>query len=679
MIRILDMVKENERRKKKFTDPYDQHTGKGSLLPRVEVRIAELSKRDSSGKIIDLGTLWLPVPMMLNPIVDIICKNGSFHQACLALGVKPTKRNIEDIYKAFIDIRLNEDFEYWAIETVKIQDKVSGLMVPFKLRYSQRKLVYVLEVLHRWIGKPIRLNMDKARQWGGSTCVHVYYDHTQIRRKTGWNSIITTDVEDQARNILSMLTRVAEHYPKQYGEVVLKPYERMTNTRQILGRNCYITVSSMQKPNASRSFAYQMAHLSEVAFWKKTEGKEPKDVIQSIRSGILYKKDTAIILESTAKGIGNFWYNEWMAGIKGESGYYPFFVGFWEIELYEEKISDYSKFIHIMNGWDPDKRKRALWLWSLGATLEAIKWYFSFMKREGYDEWRMKSEFPATWEESFQSTGSRVFPPEDVDRMRRTWSRKPDFIGDITGDADTGIESLKGVKFVLNEQGCFKVWYMPELTPRYNNRYLVSVDIGGTTKDADNSVISVFDRFPLLSGGVPEAVATWAGHLPQDMIAWLSARIAMMYDNALLVVESNSLRNERGDGDHFLTVLNEIKEFYDNLYCRTSLDKIREGKPRQYGYHTNQQTKPMAISGLRAAFRTDGYVEYDDETLTECDQYELKDNGEYGAVDGAKDDRVMSRAIGLWVCMNNMEPISELRYSTGSRLKQTSGAGESRF
>lgn len=674
-----EYIRENNIRKKKFTDPYDQHTGKGSLLPRIEVRIAEFEKRDNEGKIIDLGTLWLPVPMMLNPVVNFICKNGSFYQTCIALGRKPIPENIEGICKTFIDIRLDEDFEYWAIETVKIQDKETSEMIPFKLRYAQKKLLYVLEVQHRWIGKPIRLNIDKARQWGGSTGVHVYYDWIQVRRKTGWNSIITTDVEDQARNILSMLTRIGEHYPKAYGEVILKPYERMTNTRQIMGRNCYVTVSSMQKPNASRSFAYQMAHLSEVAFWKKTEGKEPKDVIQSIRSGILYKKDTAIIQESTAKGTGNFWYNEWQASIKGESGYYPLFVGFWEIELYEEKIFDYHKFIRKMNSWEPEKRKRALWLWSLGATLESIKWYFNFMQREGYDEWRMMSEFPATWEESFQSTGSRVFPPEDVDRMRKIWACKPSFIGDITGDADTGVDALKGIKFIPNEQGCFKVWSMPDFTKRYNNRYLVSVDIGGTTKDADNSVIKVFDRLSILSGGVPEVIATWAGHLPQDMIAWLAARIATFYDNAMLVVESNSLRTEKGEGDHFLTVLNEIKEFYDNLYCRTTIDRIREGKPAQYGFHTNQQTKPMVISGLRTAFRTNGLIENDDETLVECDQYELKDNGEYGAVDGAHDDRVMALAIGLWVCMNNMDPISEVRYSTPKRINKTAGAGESRF
>ncbi|MEN6624006.1 MAG: hypothetical protein ABFD50_20975, partial [Smithella sp.] len=232
-----EYIKENNLRKKKFTDPYDQHTGKGSLLPRVEVRIAEFEKKDANGNIIDLGTLWLPVPMMLNPVVNFICKNGSFYQTCIALGVIPTPKNIADIYKTFTDIRLNEDFEYWAIETVKIQDKESADMIPFRLRYAQKRLLYIIEVEHRWKSLPIRINLLKARQWGGSTLVHVYFDWIQIRRLTGWNSIISTDVEDQARNILAMLTRVAEHYPKSYGEVVLRPYERMTNTRHIVGRN----------------------------------------------------------------------------------------------------------------------------------------------------------------------------------------------------------------------------------------------------------------------------------------------------------------------------------------------------------------------------------------------------------------------------------------------------------
>ena len=109
------------------------------------------------------------------------------------------------------------------------------------------------------------------------------------------------------------------------------------------------------------------------------------------------------------------------------------------------------------------------------------------------------------------------------------------------------------------------------------NRYVVSVDIGGRTDKADYSVIRVFDRYWMAEGGSPELVATWRGHLDQDLIAWKAAQIAMFYGNALLIVESNSLDKDSTDGDHFLTILDEIAPFYDNIYARNDPEKNQTG------------------------------------------------------------------------------------------------------
>ena len=548
-------------------------------------------------------------------------------------------------------------------------------MIPFKLRYAQQKLLYCQEVQHRWVKKPIRINIDKARQWGGSTECQFYIVWFQSRRNENYNAIIITDVENQARNIRGMVNRMAKNYPKEYGTLKLIPYEGSSKTKVIEGRGSIIDVGSMQKPEASRSFRYSAAHLSEVASWKKTDGKEPKDLIQSL-SGILYRIETIIFRETTAKGTGNFWYNEWMASITGKSGYYPFFIGYWQIELYQEPIEDLPAFIETINSWEKEKRDHAWWQWSIGATFEAIKWYFNFKERENYDSWRMMAEYPADWKESFQSTGRRVFPPGDVDRMRKVWASEPIFTGECIADADSGQEALTNIRLVPNISGSLKIWRMPE-PGVYKNRYVVSEDIGGTTDEADWSIISVFDRIALMDGGVPEAIATWEGHLPQDLVAWMGARIATLYDDALYVIESNSLEKKK-DGDHFLTVLNEIVDYYENIYCRTSLDRINAGEPRQYGFHTNAQTKPMIVSTMRKALRTDGYIEYDDSVLVEYDQFEQKDNGEYGAVEGAHDDKAMSRMIGYWIAMHQMEMVT-IRIIGSSVSRSTKPVVESSF
>ena len=84
----------------------------------------------------------------------------------------------------------------------------------------------------------------------------------------------------------------------------------------------------------------------------------------------------------------------------------------------------------------------------------------------------------------------------------------------------------------------------------------------------------------MIEGGVPEVVAEWHGHIEHDMLIWKAAQIAYAYGNALLVVESNTLETEGTEGDNFEYVLDEIKDYYTELYSREqSAEQIKEGAP----------------------------------------------------------------------------------------------------
>lgn len=193
------------------------------------------------------------------------------------------------------------------------------------------------------------------------------------------------------------------------------------------------------------------------------------------------------------------------------------------------------------------------------------------------------------------------------------------------------------------------------------NRYLVVVDIGGRSNKADWSVIAVYDRAWMMeNGGKPIVVAQWYGHIDHDLLAWKAAQIAKFYDNALLVIESNTLetkdKERQVDGDQTSFILNQIKDVYDNLYARRrSEEEIREGIPVKYGFHTNVQTKPMIISMLVMVIREGLYVERDKRCLDEYLTYERKPNGAYGAIIGKHDDLLMTRAIGLYICYREMD------------------------
>ncbi|MDE6393981.1 MAG: hypothetical protein K2K77_01455, partial [Duncaniella sp.] len=174
--------------------------------------------------------------------------------------------------------------------------------------------------------------------------------------------------------------------------------------------------------------------------------------------------------------------------------------------------------------------------------------------------------------------------------------------------------------------------------------YIVSVDIGGRWRGADYSVVSVLDRHTDGGGGaIPEIVAQWRGHIDHDLLAWRAAAMGRWYNNALLVIESNSWESTSdGSGQYILDTLAGV---YPNLYYRTG----EGGRGRVAGFHTNVRTKSALISNMIAVVRDCRYVERDPDACDEMMQYESRPDGSYAARRGCHDDILMSRAIALWI------------------------------
>ena len=301
-----------------------------------------------------------------------------------------------------------------------------------------------------------------------------------------------------------------------------------------------------------------------------------------------------------------------------------------------------------------------LWkLWESGASLEAIHWYVK--ERAKYsDHGHMASEYPSDDIEAFVHSGNRVFDQYRVEALREGCIDSP-IRGEITGDKPMGPDSLKNLKFHKDSLGSLKIWKEPELRREegVTDRYLTVVDIGGRSLQSDWSVVVVFDRLPMLEGLGPEVVAQWRGHSDFDLLAWNAARIAKFYDDALLVVESNTLethdRDRNVEGDQSQYLLYQLKNVYPNLYARKRKpEDIRQGAPVKFGFHTNLATKPLIITNLVKVVREGLYIERDSACLDEYLTYEQRQNGSYGAISGKHDDLLMTRAIGLHVCFNEM-------------------------
>jgi hypothetical protein len=276
--------------------------------------------------------------------------------------------SLNNFLKSFTDLRFKYDFEFWCYTTVKIQDKESKLIIPFKLNRPQRRVLGRLERM-RLAGMPIRAIILKARQWGGSTLVQIYMAWIQLVHKKNWHSAIIAQVENQARNIRGMYSRLAKEFPTSMGKVKFLPFEGSSKIKVIEGRDCIVGIGSAEEPDALRSYDLAMAHMSEAGLWKATAQKSAEDLVQGVRAAIPDVPYSLEVLESTAKGVGNFFHREWQAAKAGTSAYDPFFVPWFEIERLQKTIKYLDKFIAWMVG-----NSYAMFLWNQGATLEGINW-----------------------------------------------------------------------------------------------------------------------------------------------------------------------------------------------------------------------------------------------------------------------------------------------------------------
>lgn len=647
-----EYIKINKQRWTAINAPYNPISGEGSTCcERIAVRIDDA----------DYKTMYLPYTMMDEPLVKILNKVHSFKKVAELLSKNGLQMTSKEVAFAFIQIRIKYDFEFWAYSFIKIKEKLSddaiksgklGKMVSFKLNRGQKKL---LQRLYKSMlaGEPIRVILLKARQWGGSTLVQIFMMWMQLVKYKQWNSVICAHVENTARIVRGMYTKALKLYPFLLVEdakkrLELLPYEGSQKTRQVVERDCTMSIGSAEKPEGMRGDDVNMAHFSEVAMFTSTSGKKPEDLIQSIVSGIPRVKDTIIVYESTAKGVGNFFHNEWLRAKRGDSGFDPVFVAWFDIESYSKEIPDLEEFIKTLT----DEEEA---MFRDGATLEHIAWYRD-KKKEYADIWRFISEFPSNDVEAFQSTGHRFYNIADVHKLRK-YCCDPLLVGDVIADAVHGEKALSNITFKKDNQGHFKVWSLPDDVKMGNNRFVVVVDVNrGTSKHADNGIIAVFDRYWMKEGGVPEIVAEWSGHIMMRYFIWKAVQIAKLYQNALLVIESNTPDSAGQSGFEMESVFDEIASYYDNLYSRTPADQIKEGVPVKWGFNTNRASKLMVCTHQQMVLHDDMYIERCMEAVNEHDTFEVKENGTLGAVDGSHDDRHITRAIGNWICYDIDKP-----------------------
>lgn len=668
-----DILKENVRRTDAIHTKFNPVTGEGSIGERVRVEITDHP----------LPVQYLPKAMMNEPLVQKIIKAGSikkFYSEHLADICPYSQAEKEKIISQLIRIRCKHDFAFWAVLYIYVLSKNPGEgEIHFRLNRAQRKLVEKLEKM-RLSGKPIRLVLLKTRQWGGSTCIQLYMAWLQLVHQQGLNSIIVSQRKKTSFAIKAMYDRALEAYPAEMlhelGEAYNANEKKMVNVgltgdyKKIPQRDCTITIASYEAPDAIRGDAYALAHISEVGLWEATEKKTPEKIVRSTIQGISYKPYTMIVYESTANGAGNFFHREYVDAKKGESQFEALFVPWIDVDWdtlpfdSEEQKRAFAEQLYAnrnnetANSTREEPGSYLWWLWTKGATLEDINWYI-VERSKCRCHADMASECPTDDIEAFSFSGRKVFYDEDIEQFTDA-CRPPRMIGEIYGDADKEEKAIQNLRFVKDNDGSLFVWHDVEKDTEeeeITDRYLCVVDVAkGVSAKADFADILVIDRLPMVDGEPPVVAAEWHGHIEMDRLAWKALQVAAYYNNALLVIESNTLEtnNTKGEAEYILTLIADV--YGKQLYARKqSAEDIRQKIPKKYGFHTNPLTKKVVIYNLQEVIRQHLYVEREEECLNEYRTYIETEKGGYEAMEGHHDDRLMTRAIGMQICLHEME------------------------
>lgn len=205
---------------------------------------------------------------------------------------------------------------------LKIRTK-SGRIESFVFNRAQEHVHECLERQKRETGR-VRALILKGRQQGCSTYVQARDFHI-VSTTQGMKAFILTHEAEATKNLFEMTKRYYDELP---GGLVPVPDTSSAKELRFDSLSSSYAVGTAGNKSVGRSQTIQIFHGSEVAYWPHAE-EHAKGILQAVPN----EPGTEIILESTANGIGNYFYNMWIAAVTGKSDFQAIFVPwYWQPE-----------------------------------------------------------------------------------------------------------------------------------------------------------------------------------------------------------------------------------------------------------------------------------------------------------------------------------------------------------
>jgi len=272
---------------------------------------------------------------------------------------------------------------------------------------------------------------------------------------------------------------------------------------------------------------------------------------------------------------------------------------------------------------------------------------YELKKREfAAEPWLFFAEYPSSDEEAFRESG----------RPRFAWIPAEDSLDEFMhrGFVDDG---PAGLEFVNDEIGALHLAYPPEAI-EWQRQFVIAAD-PSLGVGADYSAAHILQ---LHEDGTPEIVGYYHSNTiePGDWAVELDAMGRYFTGSgqpaALMVIE-----NAGGIGVSLIDKLrNQFN--YQNLYRYLPPVNAKRRRAAVFGFPTTKATKPLIINRLAEYIVDDGIGEakimnIHPKLREELSTYVRRENGTTAADIGCHDDLVMSLAIGVYVLLEEIQPV----------------------
>lgn len=585
---------------------------------------------------------------------------------------------IEDQTNASIRV-IADDFYIYLERNLMIQDKESGEIVPFILNWEQQELVRMV-LADIAAGKPVRYIILKARQMGLSTVIEAlgfWWTTTHRNVKT----VIMAHETGAASNLYEMFKRYFDNCHPHF-----QPDRKYNNKKELVfdvddsikeeytarGERSPGLGSQIQtmvaKEGRGRSATIHFFHGSEVAFWEVKA-----DVVSAAMQAVPMAANTFVFLESTANGVGGFFYKTWFNAKSGKSNLRAVFFPWhqhndYEMDAPEGGLSYYdeeeAKLMQLF-----EMRGYERWRWD-----RKIIWRREKKKEFLDDPKKFYQEYPSTDMEAFLSSGRPKF---DMDMLVKMWQYADDNPSHVFGQVVPNPDPTGKERYIFEEvvqtnpttdPTPLKVWEQPVRRDpgikQEAEKYSIGVDVseGKLNKDSDKKE-NDFSVIHVMKNRNNQTVARWRGHIDPDLLGGIVYQIGIFYNNALVGVEINN---------HGLTTVQSLRnKSYPNLYMRENSEENRfQERTAVMGWRTDKKTKPVIINNLAKAIREDDIIDLDVVFLSEGQTYVVDDQGYTNAQEGQFDDTVMAAAIVLEMANYNTLNSEDLKLKISKPIKR---------